>query len=224
MIVSLILEEQQPRFFLAVDLNIDHHGARVDLFGLVKLVEFALSLQMLYRYRRDIHQRDSLVPSELSSDIEIVLVGLLEQWVFKGYTVDHSIECSVPAVIRPVCVDHPEFGDSRVPVLCVAEILHAHSQIRLVHRKTHRSDAASHLGFCHVVESLEHLHLCRDLVMHLESLRHVKRSASRLYRVDHIIHYCVDICRHEFAIEHIYSGKSYRRSLSAAKYLYALLG
>ena len=223
MVVCLILEEQQPRLVLAVDLNVHHYCACVDLFGLIKLVELSFSLQMSYRDSRDVHECDRLVPSELSPDTQVILVCLLKQRIFKCDTVDDSVECRMPAVVGPVGIDHAELGDGRIPVLCVAEVLHAHCEIRLVHGKTHGSDAAPHLRLCHVVEALEHLDLRRDLIVHLESLRHVEGSLSRLYRVDHVIHDCVYVSRHELAVEHVYSGKSYRRSLSAAYYLHALL-
>ena len=221
--MCLILEEEQPRLVLAVDFNVDHDCACVDLFGLVKFVELAGSFQMPYGDGRDIHQRYRLVPAELLSDCEIILVGLLEQRVFKCDAVDHGVESRVPAVIRPVGVDHAKLRDSRVSLLNIAEVLHAHLEVSLIHGQPHRTDGASYLGVCHVVEALEHLHLCRNIVVHFESLRLVKRSLSRLDRIDQITHHRVDVCRHQVAEEHIDSRVPYGRPFSAAYYLHALL-
>jgi len=221
--VCLVLEEEQPRLVLSVDLNVYHYGACVDLFGLVEFVELALSLQISHGDGRYVHQRYWLVSAELLSDGQIVLVGPLEQRILECNAVDHSVESRVPAVIRPVGIDHTKLSDGRVSVLNIAEVLHAQLKVGLVHRQTHRTYGAPYLSVCHVGESLEHLHLCRYIVVHLESLRLVQRSLSRLYRIDQIVHHSVDVCRHQIAEEHVDSCVPYGRSFSAADYLNALL-
>ena len=46
-VVSLVLEKEQPVFVIAVDVDGDLDGAGVDLFGLVEVLEQPLHLEVL---------------------------------------------------------------------------------------------------------------------------------------------------------------------------------
>ena len=61
MVVGLILKEQQPGLGDTVHGDIHLHGAGVDLFGFVQLVQLALGTENLYREGSQIHEADGLV-------------------------------------------------------------------------------------------------------------------------------------------------------------------
>ncbi len=99
MVVCLVLEQQEPWFALSVDLYVDLDGAGIDLFRNIELVKSAELPQISDSDRRQIHEAYRFGASEQLSGLDIVIIGILEDFIFKLYVVDDCPECRMSAVI-----------------------------------------------------------------------------------------------------------------------------
>ena len=77
MVMSLVLEQQEPRLGFAVDLDLHLHGTGVDLLTLVELLELTVLLKLTDGDGREIHQADRLCPAEILSYLDIVVIRRL---------------------------------------------------------------------------------------------------------------------------------------------------
>ena len=87
----------------------------------------------------------------------------------------------MPDALGAVHVYGPELGLRRIPVLLVLKVVNAEGEVGLIHGKTHRADAASHLGLRHFAETVQHLlrfFLSRSRFLS-KRVRHIKRQLSR---------------------------------------------
>ena len=126
-VVGLVLEHQQPVLLLAVHRGGDVDGAGVDLLALVDICEQAPLFQDLGPDSGHIHQclgTDSglFLAVDLHPRGQIPLIGGLGGVVQDLHLVDVGGEGGVAAVVGPVGVHYPDFGDGGVPVLVIPEI------------------------------------------------------------------------------------------------------
>ena len=138
-VVGLVLEQQEPVLLAAVGIDLDLHGAGVDLFGLIQFAQLALLFQELGDDGADVHEVDGLGSVELLSRGQIVLIGLLEDGAGKLHAVDGGVEGGVAAVVGPIGVDDPQLGHGGVAVLGLevvaaeAQVVHVHGQAVIGH-------------------------------------------------------------------------------------------
>ena len=223
MVVCFILEEEEPRLILTVNCNVHFDRARIDLLGLIELLESAAQLEILNCNSRKIHQAYRLGAAEQLAGLDIVVKSILQYFVLELHIVDDSAECRMPAVIGPVCVDHFELCDGRLPVLGISEVVPAHSEVSLVHCKPHVLDVSAEHVVCHMCESDQSLDLLRDVVLLLKSLRLVKACFPCLNRVDHITLDSIDVGLAQIAVQSIDSCELDSRPLALRQDLDALL-
>ena len=99
MVMSLVFKQQQPRLGFPVSLDCNFHRAGIDLFALVQSVKLAALTQIPDCKRCKIHKTYGFFTPESLSGAEIVLIGALQQCVFKAYAVNDCVECGVTAMI-----------------------------------------------------------------------------------------------------------------------------
>ena len=114
MIVSFVLEKQQPRLTLAVRLDFDFYRAGIYLIRLIQLAKLPYAAQIFCSKRGYVHQVDGLGASEQPAGLNVVVIRPLKQRVLKADAVHSGQERRVSAVIRPICVYHAYFGNCRV--------------------------------------------------------------------------------------------------------------
>ena len=190
MVVRLVLELDEP--VLRLPAHVDGHddAARVDLLGLVEVVELARLPERLHADDGDIHERH--VARRRAVDLIAVLLVLVvrlqdgrrEIPVLHIDHVDGRRECRVAAVVGPVRVDDAQLRDRRRAVLRVAEIFLAEREILEAHGKAALRMERGELPGVHEVERLQHRDVRGLLGMHFEGFRFRKRGLAALDLVD----------------------------------------
>ena len=99
MVMCLILEQEEPRFVLAVYCYVYLDRARIDLLGLIELLESAAQLEILYCNSRKIHEAYRLGAAEQLAGLDIVVKSILQHFIFELHIVDDRAECRMSAVI-----------------------------------------------------------------------------------------------------------------------------
>ena len=144
--MCLILKVDQPLLCHPVDFNGHHDGAGIDFIGNLHIRKLPVTAQLLHGHQGQVHQADILVVPSLIYHFpvrQVLVIGLLNGLpvipVREAYVLKFSGKCGVSAVVGPVCVQHPDFRDGRVPVfflfivcLYVEEILKGHGQVQRV--------------------------------------------------------------------------------------------
>ena len=183
--MSLILEQQKPRLARAVYIHVDFNRAGVDFLGFIQLVELAVSFQILHCNRSQIHQADWLGSAKLLSYCQILLIGGLQQLILKCNIVNNRQEGGMAAVVRPVGVYHPDFGDGRVAVLRL-EVVLTEGYIIRVHGKTVLRYKVLKTLPVELCEALEGARLGGDVIFNIQGFRLFKGGFARFNRVDNV--------------------------------------
>ena len=204
-VVGLVLKEQQPGFFLAVDIHGHLDGAGVDLVGFVQLVHLALLLELFGCDGAQVHQADGLRAAQILAGLEIVVPGVLEQLVLERNAVDDGIECRMSAVIGPVGVDHLDLGDGGVTVLG-SEVVPDHRQVRLVHRQTVVCDELVQIRVGHGGKARQGGNFRGNVVVDDQGLGDFRRGFSGFHGVDDVLLDRFHVRIAQIAIKSIDSG------------------
>ena len=187
MVVGLVLEEEQPVFHLTLDFDLHLNSTCVDFLGFIELVKLTDLTQILCGKRTDVHQVDRLGSAEFRSRCNIIVVGCLQQRIFKLDGVDGGEERGVTAMVGPVGIDHADFGDGGVAVFFVFEVVAAEAQVVLIHGKTLFLDKCCQSIIVHGAETVESFNFGRDFVFDLQGFGLVHRSFTAFDRVDDIL-------------------------------------
>lgn len=91
------------------------------------------------------------------------------------------------AVVRPVSVNHSDFGDSRVSVFRVAEIVLTELNVIEVHSETEFFYKSFKTCVIEHNEVFKFLNGCRDIVVSIEGFYRVERSFTAFDRIYDII-------------------------------------
>ena len=187
-VMCLILEHEQPVLSLAVVIHGDLHRAGVDLLALVQVGEDARPAQFLGADGGKIHQGHRLVLAGMDSlaQFQIVLVFLGNVVTADLHIVDLGGKGGMPAVIRPVGVDHLHFGDGGVTVLGIPEVGLTAECVVQIHGKALGTDKLLQTGPVQSGKALYRSNSLRHSIAGLQGLRHLQRSLPGFHRVDQI--------------------------------------
>ncbi len=186
MVVGLVLEQQQPRLGLAVDVDLDLHRAGIDLLGLVEVRHLARGAQRLRPDRAHVHEGDGLRPAEFLSDAEVVAVRLGYRRILELDVAEHRGERGVAAMIRPVGVDHAQFGDRRITLLGT-EVITAEREIGGVHRQPVLGDRVGKLAVVELGEAGEHSNIGWLAQVWLQRRRNIQACQARFDGVHEVV-------------------------------------
>ena len=195
MVVRLILEEHQPFFRLRAISVIHFHrnddGAGIDLLGFLHIRKLSFLLQLTHSRQRQIHQADELVlPSreKLLSGIQIALIGLFDGLaviaVLKFHILQLCGEGGMTAVVRPVCIQHPDLRHGRIPVLLSRKIILYMLKIPEGHRQSKGIVQRLQLRFRKVRKAVQHLYVLRLFVNSFQRIRLHHARFPGIHRVD----------------------------------------
>ena len=224
MVVGFVLEHEDPVLGAAVGLNLDFHGAGVDLLALVECGDLAVCFELAHCHCRHIHERDRLLASaELSADAEIILVGCADLRGFDRHIVHSREEGGVAAVIAPVGVDHADLGDGRVAVFGIAEVALAECNIVCIHRKTVFLEKCVSACFVEFAEAVERGNGLRQGIVGIERIHGVERCLTALDRVDQIALELLEFCIGERARDDVDTRIAHAAAVLSVQDLDALL-
>ena len=212
MVVGFVFEQQQPGLALAVHLHIDFHGTGVDFLALIQLGQLSMYLQVFYRNGSQIHQADGLGTAQLPANLQIMIKGLLEQFIFKGDLVNDGTKGGMPAMVRPVGINHADFRDSGLPTL-LPEISLAEGDVCLVHGKTVLTDKVRQTLFVQLGKALHGGNGSGNGVLHLQGFRLGEASLPGFHRVNHILLDFGNVCFLQISVQGVDLGGMYQRTL-----------
>ncbi len=219
-VVCFVLEHEQPVLRLAVNVNCYLNRASVYLFALVEVFEQTGFFQLLCTDTSKIHKCNRLVSSacvKVFSCVDVVCKGSsYVVWVDRN-VIDYSGECSMTAVVRPVCIYHSYLSDSRISLFNVLEIILTELDIVKVHCKTQVCEHESKVIVCWIDKALNSLDCGRDSILDIKSIKAVQWRLSWFNRVYHIVFYLFKLSLSEFAWNDIYSCWFDSRSFSSGE-------
>ena len=206
-IVGLVLEHHQPRLRLAVAHRFDHDAASVVFIGFIEVGQLAGLFQLLHPQRGQVHQAHFArrIGIERVAGRLIFLIGCSNRRgilaVFDRHPVDRGKKGRMATMIRPVSVDHPDFGHKRVAPLAVAEIALAKGQIGQAHRQPHLLGQFLQPGLVQRAEPFQHRHIRRRRRIECQRFRLGQRRFARFHRVDAIGFYSSKLLVRQLAIQ-----------------------
>ena len=162
MVVCLVLELQQPFLCLAVHIHVHVDAAGVVLLADFHIVEQTFLFQIFRSYGSQVHKIQSLVLSaEFLAYFQIQIQSTVE-FFFQERILDFDIlkfrcECSMTAMIAPICIQNPEFGLVRVTAFRL-EIIHDFPEVIGIHGQSHLPAIRSEFFFLHGSEAFQYLH------------------------------------------------------------------
>ncbi len=199
--MGLVLEQEQPVLVVAVHVNLDLDGAGVDFLGLVKAGQDTVLLEPLGADGAHVHEADGLgVTAELVAHRQVTFEGGLDGGVIDGHFVQLSAERGVTAMVRPVGVDHLDFGDGGLATL-LAEVLLAELEVGQIHGQTALVDELL-AGFgVHLVEIGDDLDLAGHRHLGLQGFLGLQAGLAGLDRVDDVMLDGVDVGIGQIALQ-----------------------
>ena len=222
-VMGLVLKEQEPVLILAIDIDLDLHGAGIDLLRLIELLELSFLLQHLRSEGTDIHEVDRLRAVQLLAGCDVTIPCLLELWISEIDMIDRGQEGGMTAVIGPVGIDHADLRDTRITMLGL-EVITAELEIVEVHCEALFLTEGIELLVRCIDKAGEGLDLGRDVILYIQGRIGVEGSLSRLYRVDDILLDFCDLIRAQIAVEEVHLRGTYLRALTLGEDLDALCG
>ena len=227
--MRFVFEHQQPVLRLAVYCGGDMDGAGVDLLALVQLRQQAALFQHLCADGGDVHERLGTLGCfffavDLHAGGEIPLIGCLNGSVVDLHMVNLGGEGGVAAVIGPVGVHDPNFGDGGVALLVIAEItlqilqvVQIHSQSQLVAQRAQ--------GFTvHGGEALHGADGGGNVVFHPQRLRQLQRCLAAFHGVDDILLDGGELLLRQRALQNVDARGAHDGALALREDLDALCG
>ena len=192
MVMRFVFKHYQPLFRFAVDFDRHNYGAGIDFFGLVKVSQLAFLAQLLHADNSNIHERYRtlcIFAVNLVTSSHIFVISLLYRLSINAgnniYVLNLRHEGGMTAVVRPIGIQHTDFGNSRFAMLFI-EIFLAPEQILQAHSQAH--GLTQSLCFClaHGQETGNSLNLLRLLAGADQSFRFSLFGLTCFNRVDAI--------------------------------------
>ena len=128
-------------------------GTGVDFFRFVEIRDFALLFEQTHPHGGHIHQGHVFladpVTVNLAAGVHIGLQRILDSTgqgaPLRLYAFEAGQKGGVTAVVGPIRVDHPQFGDGGIPLFLVPEIPLTEQQILQRHGEAHALPGILHL-------------------------------------------------------------------------------
>ena len=146
MVVGLVLELEKPFFcrhftFVAYDVHIHIYAACIVFFTDLHVVEKPLALEVACTDSSHIHKVQALVLTaeflaDLHVEIQRTVYLILKERLLDIDVFQFCSECSMTAVIAPICIQDTEFCLKRVTTFCL-EIVHHFAKVVCIHCQTH---------------------------------------------------------------------------------------
>ena len=194
MIMSLVLEIDQPLFCFSVDFNRHHDGAGVNLIRLLLIVQFAFSLQFSGSHGGQVHQADIFVPTSLIDLPEVSKVpqeSLFDRPAVIAFVKIHLFQFrrkgSVAAVVRPVGIQNPDLRHGRIPVRLLPVVILNKLKITEGHREIQRSVKRLKRFLLHVREAFKGLYIFRFIKYLAEGIRLFHPAEPGIHRIIAIV-------------------------------------
>ncbi len=208
-VVGFILEHQKPILVLPIDLGGDMDGAGIDLFAFVQLREQAPLFQGFGADGGDVHQGLGppgclFFPIDLYPGGKIALISCLDSRIVDLHIRQHCGEGGMAAMVRPVGIHHPDFGDGGVPVLVLPEIALEEFQIIQIHGKAQLLQQSGQSSIVHGDEALHSGNGFRSGIGHRQGLGELQRGLPAFHRVDHMLFDGRQLLRSQASGEHIH--------------------
>ncbi len=199
--MRLIFEKQEPlllhRAFSVIHLNRDDHRAGIVLLRLLLIGQLPLCLELLHADNGKIHEAGILVRAVLIHLCPRILIALegglhrnLVVAVRKGNIAKLRRECGVPAVIRPVGIQHADLGHRGIAadgaVKASAEIILNQLKVCKGHGKTEGLIQLLELLLIFVNEAVENNDVRRFLVLSRQRFRLLHAGLAGIHRIDQI--------------------------------------
>ena len=211
MVVCLVLEHQQPILILTIDFSGNMDGAGVDLFAFVQLGQQAAFLQGLCTDGGNIHQRLGTLGSllfavDLHTGSQIALVSIGNRGIVDLHIVNDGGKSGMTAVVRPVGVDHPDFGNGGIPVFLSCKIVLQELQVIQIHGKTQGIQKLRQSSFIHGDKAGNSRNALGQSVLYCQSFGHFQRSFPAFHRVNDMLLDGGDLIVRQCAFQHIDLG------------------
>ena len=188
--VSFLNRNSQSCIF-AVHVALDLHGAGVDLFGFIQILQDALGLQIFGTDGGKVHQAQGLfLPMQGSAQAQVAVECLLNQIVADLHVLQDGAEGGVTAVVAPVGVDHLDLCDGGVAMLAL-EVLLAELDVAQVHGQTVGLNELGQTGLVQLAEAVQRGNLGGDGVLHSQSGLLVQAGFTGFHRVDDVLFYAL---------------------------------
>ena len=228
MVMSLVLEHNQPFLILAVDISIYYYTAGIDFLGLVQILQLALLSQCLHANNSQIHQGNIpvLASIELLAVSQVLIIGLLDRLriiaILNIYQIHSSGKGSMAAVIRPVGINNPDFSNGRLTLFGITEVGLAELQILKAHGKAPAVHKLMEGSLVHGGKATKNLYILWHLELHVQGLRLLHGGLTALYCIDVVGFDLLQGSGIHITNQHYYTGSGNLRTLLLGNQLYAL--
>ena len=218
-VMGFIFKHEQPRLFLAVHGCVNADGAGIDFLTHINIRQVAALLEHLCTGGTDIHQGNRTLCSlflaiDFDTASQITLIRCLDHRVFDIAAVNLGQEGGMTAMVRPVGVNHPYFGDGRITLFLTGKIALQELQVIQLHCQTQAGTHFLQRGCIHGDKAGYGIHLCGDCVIGSQCFRLFLGSLSGIHRVNQIATYFIQIRIGQLAAQHIDMGCRYLRTFS----------
>ena len=183
--MRFIFEEQQPGFLFPVRFHFNLHRAGIDLFALIQLRKHAPGLQRTNGHRRQIHQADGRFPAEFPPNRQIILIRLFQQGIRKFDPVNLRQESGMAAMIAPVCIQHPDLRDGRIPFF-IPEVLLTEGDVIRIHGQAIIRDKLFQACPIQIAEGFQVRHIRRTRIFGFQGCRLFEGGFPGFHRIDDI--------------------------------------
>ena len=228
MVMGFVLEHNQPVLVFAINVGIDNDAAGINLVRLVQVLQLALLPESLHADNSQVHQGNIpfLTCIQILAVSQVLLVGILNRLAVIPLLNIHQInggsKGGMTAMVRPVGINNPDFGNGRLTLLSIPEILLAELQILKAHSKAAAIHELLQCCLIHLVKALQHLYISRCLELHVQGIRLFHGCLPALHGIDIIILNLLHSLGIHIAHQHHYTGGSNLRTLLLGNQLHAL--
>ena len=229
MVVCLILEVDQPLFFLSVYIDRNNDTAGIDLIRLFLILQFALCFELFHRHQCQIHQADKFVISSFVENLSVSQIFFIcfYDWLFvvtlvKFYICQLCGEGCMAAVVRPVSIQYTHLCHRRVTLLFSLKVILNVLKIFECHSQIQRTVQFFKLILRHILEAVKNHNVCRIIKYCYQCFRLCRASLTGIYRVDAVIFDCCKLLIGNVSLNHISSRRTDNRLCIFIQKLHAL--
>ena len=140
MVVGFVFEHKQPFFCAVVGFHIHFYATGVDFFTLIQIFQHAPFFQRFGSDGCHVHHGNwtgfCSFAVHFFTGSQIFFIAFFHQWIIQSNVCNLCHKGGMTAVIRPVGVNHFQFGDGWIPLFFIAEITLHIAQVTQIHSQT----------------------------------------------------------------------------------------